>query len=130
MTNDEAHRLIKKGDLISLRRELDGGISPDLPNKFSWTLLMLAALEGNVAVGELLLSRGASVNKTNDFGETALSLAAHNGHIGFVRILLDHAASKYCRPHGTTLENWMEVASGLPQDKIRLILDLINSGRI
>lgn len=130
MTHDEAHRLIKKGDLVSLRHELDGGMSPDLSNKFSWTLLMLAALEGNTAVGELLISRGASINKTNDFGETALSLAAHGGHTGFIRILLDHGASIHCRPHGTTLENWMEAASGLPQDKIRSILDLIKSAPI
>jgi ankyrin repeat protein len=127
MTNDEAHRLIKKGDLVSLRQELDGGMSPDLPNKFSWTLLMLAALEGNIAIGELLISRGANVNKTNDFGETALSLAAHRGHTGFIRILLEHGASTHCRPHGTTLENWMEVASGLPQEKIRSILDLMKN---
>ena len=130
MTHDEAHKLIKKGDLVSLRHELDGGMSPDLPNKFSWTLLMLAALEGNTAVEELLISRGASINNTNDFGETALSLAAHGGHTGFIRILLDRGASIHCRPHGTTLENWMEVATGLPQDKIRLILDLINSSRV
>jgi ankyrin repeat protein len=127
MTNDDVHRLIKKGDLVSLRQELDGGMSPDLPNKFSWTLLMLAALEGNAAIGELLISCGANVNKTNDFGETALSLAAHGGHTGFIRILLEHGASTHCRPHGTTLENWMEVASGLPQEKVRSILDLMKN---
>jgi len=130
MTHDEAHRLIKKGDIVSLRQEIDSGMSPNLSNRFSWTLLMLAALEGNTAVGELLISRGADINKTNDFGETALSLAAHGGHIGFIRVLLDHGSSTDCRPHGTTLENWMEVASGLPKDKIRSILDFIESGPV
>ena|SRR5437899_2931511 len=87
MTFDEAHTLIKKGDLVSLRHELDRGLSPNLSNQFSWTLLMLAALEGNTSIGELLISRGAPLDTTNDFGETALSLAAHRGHAPFVRIL-------------------------------------------
>jgi ankyrin repeat protein len=130
MTFDEAHKLIKKGDLISLRHELDRGLSPDLSNQFSWTLLMLAALEGNTPAGDLLISRGAAVDKVNDFGETALSLAAHGGHTGFIKVLLAHGTSIHCRPHGTSLEDWMRVASGLPQEKIRSILDLINSDRL
>src|SRR6267143_3114722 len=122
MTNDEVHRLIKKGDLVSLRHELDGGMSADRPNQFSWTLLMLAALQGNTAIGELLISRGATIDKANDFGETALSLAAHGGHTQFIRVLLAHGAATHCRPHGTTLEDWMRVSSGLPHDRIRAIL--------
>jgi len=122
MTNEEVHRLIKKGDLVSLRHELDGGMSPDLSNQFSRTLLMLTALEGNTAIGELLISRGAAIDKANDFGETALSLAAHGGHTQFIKVLLAHGAATHCRPHGTTLEDWMRAASGLPQDKIREIL--------
>ena len=68
MTFDDAHKLIKKGDILALRCELDSGMSPDLSNQFSWTLLMLAAIEGNTKIGELLVSRGANVNKTNNFG--------------------------------------------------------------
>lgn len=67
MTFDDAHGLIKKGDILSLRHELDGGASPDLSNRFSWTLLMMAAIERNMPIGELLISRGAALNKTNDF---------------------------------------------------------------
>src|SRR5579859_5069016 len=80
-TFDALHRLIKKSDILSLSHELDSGVSPNLSNQFSWTLLMLAALEGNTSIGELLISRGADINATNKSGETALSLAAHKGHI-------------------------------------------------
>ncbi len=125
MTFDEAHRLIKKDDRISLRHELDEGASPNLANEFSWTLLMLAAIEGNAPIGELLISRGASLDKTNKFGETALSLAAHGGHSSFIRLLLTNGASKECRPHGHSLEDWLRVASGLPLDKIASILTLL-----
>jgi uncharacterized protein len=77
MPSNEAHKLIKKSDLISLRRELGVGLNPNLANELSWNLLMLAAFEGDTTVGELLISKGADVDAINALGETALSLAAH-----------------------------------------------------
>jgi ankyrin repeat protein len=130
ITFDEVHRLIKHGDLVSLGHELDEGLSPSLSNRSSWTLLMLAAIEGNTAIGELLVSRGAELDALNDFGETALSLAALGGHTRFLQILLANGASTDCRPHGHNLKDWLEVASGLPQDKVVSILDLINNPRL
>ena len=56
---------------------------------------MLAAIEGNRAVAELLLERGADVNSANNVGETALSLAAHNGHVSLVRLLKDSGAGRH-----------------------------------
>ena len=127
MTIDAVHRLIKQGDLISLRHELDEGLNPNLSNHLSWTLLMLAAMEGNTRIGELLVSRGADVDATNKFGETALSLAAHAGHAPFIRVLLANGASTDCHPHGHSLKDWLGVSSGLSQDKITSILELINA---
>jgi ankyrin repeat protein len=98
MTFDEAHAAIKKGDVISLRQALDGGLAPNLSNQFSWTLLMLAAIEGNTAVAELLISRGADVNRANKFGNTALSLAANGKHSRFMKLLLSHGASQNSPP--------------------------------
>ena len=127
MTFAEAHTVIKKGDLIALRHALDEGLDPNLANQFAWTLLMLAAMQGNTSIAELLVARGAHVNKTNDFGETALSLAAHFGHVSFIKVLLIHGASPSCHPHGHPLEEWLKAASGLPKDRIAAILELINS---
>jgi ankyrin repeat protein len=129
MTYDEAHRLIKKGDLVSLRAELDGGLSVNLSSRFSWTLLTLAALEGNTAIGDLLISRGAALDTMNDFGETALSHAAFGGHVPFVKLLLANGASTECGPHGQSLEDWLKDASDLLPDKIALILELIKRAR-
>jgi ankyrin repeat protein len=126
MTFAEAHKVIKKGDILSLRRALDEGLDPDLANQFSWTLLMLAAMEGNTTIAELLVGRRAHVNKANDFGETALSLAAHFGHVSVIKVLLSHGASPSCHPHGHPLEGWLKAASGLPQDRIEAILNLID----
>ena len=121
------HRLIKKGGVVSLRRELDAGTSPNLSNRFAWTLLMLAALEGNSKIGELLISRGADVNATNNFGETALSLAAHRAHMRFIKLLLTHGASIDCLPHGSNLEDRLRSSSGLPDHKIADIMDVVRA---
>jgi ankyrin repeat protein len=129
MTFDLLHRLIKKSDIIAVRRELDGGISPNLSNHLAWTLLMLTALEGETSIGELLIARGADVNATNQFGETALSLAVHKGHARFIRFLLAHGASIDCRPHGTSLEDWLTVASGLPPERILSVLKLLSTAK-
>ncbi len=94
MTFEEAHIAIKKGDVISLRHALDAGMTPDLSNQFAWTLLMLAAIEGNTAIADLLVSRGADVNRANQFGDTPLSLAVAGDHSQFVKILLSHGASQ------------------------------------
>jgi ankyrin repeat protein len=129
MTFDAAHKLIKKGDLRGLREELDRRLSPNLSNQYSWNLLMLAAMEGNTSIGELLISRGADVNAINDFGETALSLAANKGHAPFVRALLANGAAPNCRPHGHSLMDWLEISSGLPKETIESIRELINAER-
>jgi ankyrin repeat protein len=125
MTFDEAHQIIKRGDVIALRHALDSGLDPNLLNRFGWSLLMLVALEGDLSIGELLLSRGANVNATNKFGDTALSLAAHNRHVPFFQMLLSKGASTDCRPHGAELEGWLRVASSAEPEKIDLMMSLI-----
>jgi ankyrin repeat protein len=130
MTFEDCHRVIKKGNLLELHRAIDAGeLDPNLSNRFSWTLLMLAALEGNTRIADLLLERGAAVNAKNDFGETALSLAAHKGHEPLLRLLVKHGASPDPRPHGSGLRTWLEGASGLPPAKIGAIMDLIENER-
>jgi len=125
MTFDEVSKLIKKGDIISLRKELHGGLSPNLCNQYSWTLLMVAALEGNTAIGSLLIENGAELDARNKFRETPLSLAAHTGHASFVDLLLKHGASLECHPFGNTFDVWMGWATqyGRCSEKIRNLFD-------
>jgi|ERR1700686_5141555 ankyrin repeat protein len=127
---DDAHRVIKKGDIVGLRRMLEQELSPNLLNRFSWTLLMLSAVEGNSRIGELLITNGADLDKRNDFGETALSLAAHKGHLRFVQLLLFAGASTDCQPHGHTLDEWVTISSGLSREKIDSVLGLIRLTRL
>ncbi len=129
MTFDDARRAIKTANLLSIRLALDGGMSPNLSNKFSWTLLMIAAVVGNTKIGELLIERGANPDKMNDFGETAFSLAAHAGHMPFVELLLTKGASTECQPRGHSLGDWVTNTSGPPPDKIAAILATIEKHR-
>ena len=110
MTFDEASKLIKKGDIIRLRKELQDGLSPNMANQYSWTLLMIAALEGNTSIGCLLIESGAELDRRNKFHETALSLAAHSGHSSFVGLLLTGGASLECHPFGNTFDAWLNWA--------------------
>jgi len=107
MTFDEASKLIKKGKIIALRKELQSGLSPNFANEYSWTLLMVAALEGNTSIGSLLIESGAELDRRNKFRETALSLAAHSGHPSFVKLLLSRGASLECYPFGNTFDDWL-----------------------
>jgi ankyrin repeat protein len=125
MDFNEAHRAIKKGDVLAIRQALQGGLSPNLSNKYSWSLLMLAALEGNTTAAELLVEHGADIHAVNNVGETPLSLAAHKGHAHLTQWLMDRGASTECRPHGWPLSSWVRETSGLPQDRISKILTML-----
>jgi ankyrin repeat protein len=125
MTFEQAHRTIKRGQIAALEKAIPSKIDANAQNRFGWTLLMLAALEGNTKIGTLLIERGAHVAALNQFGESALSLAAHKGHLPFVKLLKTHGASGAVLPHGHQLEEWLRIASGLPESKIDAILEVI-----
>jgi ankyrin repeat protein len=125
MTFDEASKLIKKGDIIRLRKELQDGLSPNMANQYSWTLLMIAALEGNTSIGSLLIESGAELDRRNKFHDTALSLAAQTGHPSFVSLLLTGGATLECHPFGNTFDAWLNWACqyGRCSEKIRELFD-------
>lgn len=85
-----AQTLIKRNDEAGLRAALDAHLDPNLANENGWSLLMLAAVEGSVPLGCLLLQRGADPTKQNAKQQTALSIATSRGHDLFARLLQDH----------------------------------------
>ncbi len=122
-----AQTLIKRGDEPVLRVALEAGLDPNLANQHGWSLLMLAALEGAVPIGTLLLNQGAAVDPRNRHEETALSLAAQKGHVPFMKLLLDHGASVHCRPHGVALLDWLTTSSGFPEAKLAEIRTVLGN---
>ena len=71
MTYRGAQNLIKRGDEAGLREALEHGLDANLVNQNGWTLLMLAAVEGAVPLGRLLLEHGADPALQNNKSETA-----------------------------------------------------------
>lgn len=88
-----AQTIIKRGDEVALRAALDQHLDPNLANNNGWSLLMLAAVEGTVPLGRLLIERGALIAAKNAKDETALGIATSRGHDGFVDLLNEHAAA-------------------------------------
>jgi hypothetical protein len=86
MTYRGAQTLIKRGDEPGLREALVAGLDPNLVNQNGWSLLMLAAVEGDVPLGRLLLEHGANPALRNNKSETAQTLAAHRGYDLFVAL--------------------------------------------
>jgi ankyrin repeat protein len=76
MTYRGAQNLIKRGDEAGLRAALEHGLDANLVNQNGWSLLMLAAVEGAVPLGRLLLEHGAN-----------LMLATHRGYGLFADLL-------------------------------------------
>ena len=93
MTYRGAQNLIKRGDEPALRAALSTGLDPNLANQNGWTLLMLAAVEGDVPIGRLLIEKGAAINARNNKEDTALTLATHRGFALFVDLLNLNGAS-------------------------------------
>jgi uncharacterized protein len=120
-------RLVKRGDLAAVGAALDAGTSPNLKDVHGYPLLFSAAHTGNVAVGELLISRGADID-LNVFGVTALSTAFFAGHVRFMQLLLDHGADPDCRPNGLPIEDWMG-AVRLSSKKEAIVLRMLATYR-
>jgi ankyrin repeat protein len=111
MNFHEASNAIKKGDLLRIRFFLESGLDPNLSNQFGWTLLMVAAIEGNTAVGRELIQRGAQLDAREKGSWTALAFAAHAGHPGFVALLVKSGASLDGHPFGASFEDFLDWAS-------------------
>lgn len=92
MTYRGAQNLIKRGDAAGLRAALEQGLDANLVNQNGWTLLMLAAVEGSVPVGQALLEHGADTSRANNKGHTALQLAKDRGFDLFVQMLTETVA--------------------------------------
>ena len=85
------------GDLPMLDAELHQGVAVDARTEEGYTPMHIAAVFGQRAAAELLLSHNADVSLTDKHGNTALHMAVFLGHTDVVRALLAHGADPLAR---------------------------------
>lgn len=85
------------GDLPMLQAELHQGVAVDARTEEAYTPLHIAAVFGQTAAAELLLSHNADVSLTDNDGNSALHMAVFLGHTDVVRALLAHGADPLAR---------------------------------
>lgn len=84
--------LIRDGEIAPITELLDTGVDVNAQLIGGWTPLMVAALENQAEIVELLLARGAKVNLKNSKGLTAETIADRKGHLRIVELLRSHGA--------------------------------------
>jgi ankyrin repeat protein len=85
------------GDLQMLHEETHQGVAVDARTEEAYTPLHIAAVFGQTAAAEFLLSHNADVSLTDNEGNTALHMAVFLGHTDIVRALLAHGADPLAR---------------------------------
>jgi ankyrin repeat protein len=82
-----AQTLIKRNDVPALTTALETGLDANATNHKGWSLLMLAAVEGSLPIGHVLIAHGADLSAMNLRGETALIIAEQKSHTSFADLL-------------------------------------------
>lgn len=114
---DDLFTAVQIGDLGQVSSLLRRGIEPDTTDPAGFSLLMVAAVNGQASMADLLLRSGAHLNMKNRQGDTALMLAALKGHLPVVELLvkagaqLDH--SGWTAMHYAAFEGRTEVLNYL-----------------
>ncbi|XP_049646410.1 fibronectin type 3 and ankyrin repeat domains protein 1 [Suncus etruscus] len=108
LSSEHFHRAVSLNDEELLVRMLQGGnIQVDVPNKFGFTALMVAAQKGYTSLVKILLSNGTDVNLKNGSGKDSLMLACYAGHLDVVKCLRMSGASWQSRDlGGCTALHW------------------------
>jgi uncharacterized protein len=116
---DEAARMaVAEDDIESLERLLREGIDVNAAKgEYKTTILMEAAVRGNMGVMRLLLEKGSNVNMADQDGWTALMGATVQGRLEPVKLLLEHGADVNAKNHNG--ETALVIATGMNHPEIR-----------
>lgn len=85
------------GEYNRVKKMLDDGVNPSLPDNQGFTALHYAARNGKLGICTLLLEKGADVNAKTHGGATPLHRAAFLGYTEIVIMLLEHGADPEIR---------------------------------
>ena len=115
---DEAIRMaVAEDDLEAVERLLREGAEINaVKGEFKTSILMEAAVRGNVGVMKLLIENGADLNMTDKDGWTALMGATVQGHMESVKLLLEQGVEVNAKNHNG--ETALVMAAGMNHTEI------------
>jgi hypothetical protein len=87
-TPQHFHHVVERNNYTATLLYLDAGMAVDTPGEVGWTPLLVASFNGNEAIAELLLQRGADPYALDAAGHTPLHWAAFNGFARVTRLLI------------------------------------------
>jgi len=77
------------GDVSAVIKFIKDGVSPNLTDRFGWTLLMIASAAGHAQIVQILLDAGASLDVCDKSGKNAANIARLKGNFGIEGLLLN-----------------------------------------
>ncbi len=114
---------VERGDLRTVKRWLDEGLSPEYQAAHIGSGLMVAAWYGQLELMALFVERGADLRRSNRHGEQALQLAAWGGHREAVNWLLERGA-----PLDREGKQWGALHYAVFNGHAKLVSDLLARG--
>ncbi|XP_018413089.1 PREDICTED: fibronectin type 3 and ankyrin repeat domains protein 1 [Nanorana parkeri] len=94
MNGEHLHRAVNMNDEEAVMNILQSGqVKVDIPDKLSFTPLMVAAQKGYLGLVKLLVEYGADVPRENGSGKNSMMLACFSGHLDVGKYLKEQGAS-------------------------------------
>jgi uncharacterized protein len=96
----ELSSAIEKGDVATVKKFLDNGLSPN-DTAFAWSWLQVSANKNQLEIVKLMVERGANVNYKHPITKmTAVAFAAYNGNKDMVTYLISKGADPNIKLRG------------------------------
>jgi len=81
-----------KGDLPTIKRNIENGIDINTSDEDGNTALHLAVIKGNLELTQYLIQKGAKINQKDGNGDTPLANACVLGNVEIAKYLIEHGA--------------------------------------
>lgn len=81
---------VKKNDVISVKKLLNGNINVEARDEINRTLLLIATYNDNVEIAQLLLDAGANVNSQDNIKDSPFLYAGAQGKLELVKLFLNY----------------------------------------
>ena len=92
MEKSDLFDAVKRGELETVKRLLDSGLSVDTRNDNGATALFVAAESGFLEIVTLLLDKGANPDISDNYDDVPINRAAAAGHLDIVKLLVERGA--------------------------------------